>query len=301
MGKIQVSRGIGIIVLLLIISFLGQPSMGAGARTALAENLPASGQNLKGTTAGITAAGVTATYRVKPGDSLWQIARRYNLEVQTLAALNGMSPDAILPVGRVLKLADTTDRVHRVLAGQTLWRIAQTYKVTVAEIMRLNQIKDPRQLQVGQVLLLPPAKEAAPASVAGTPVSGTLSSRAGGLFSWPLVGTLTSLYGKRKGETHHGIDIAAETGTPIKAARSGKVVYAGWLEVYGRTVIIDHGDGTRTLYGHASKLQVKKGEQVKTGQVIARVGSSGRATGPHLHFEIYQETKTVNPLTYLKR
>jgi murein DD-endopeptidase MepM/ murein hydrolase activator NlpD len=236
------------------------------------------------------------TYRIRSGDTLWAIARQRNLDVKTVAELNHLSLNSILRVGQQLHLPTAPRRAHRVLAGQTLWRIARLYGVTVEEIMRLNNIDSVYHLRVGQTLLLPATS--LKVADAGAPEP---SSRSLNLFSWPLVGVITSGYGLRHGEMHHGIDIAAPTGTPIKAARAGTVVYAGWRSVYGRTVIVDHGDGTRALYGHASAILVRKGQKVKAGQSLARVGKSGRATGPHLHFELHQGERTVNPLAYLKR
>ena len=97
------------------------------------------------------------------------------------------------------------------------------------------------------------------------------------------------------------MDIAARQGTQIRAAASGKVTFAGYKPVYGRTVILEHPDGKKTLYAHAATIKVKKGEEVKRGKTVATVGSSGRSTGPHLHFEVYVNGKTQNPMKYLNR
>jgi len=236
------------------------------------------------------------TYRIRPGDTLWGIARRHNLDVRSVAALNNLTLTSVLRVGEQLHLPTAPRRVHRVLPGQTLWRIARTYGVTVEEVMLLNNIDSVLHLRVGQTLLLP----ASTLRVANAD-SEALTSRTKTRLFWPIVGVISSPYGLRHGEVHHGIDIAAPRGAAIKAARSGAVVYTGWRRVYGRTVIINHGDGTRTLYGHASKILVHTGQQVRAGQIIARVGSSGRSTGPHLHFELYQGEQTINPLRYLGR
>lgn len=123
---------------------------------------------------------------------------------------------------------------------------------------------------------------------------------------WPVNGRVTSGFGYRKNpfgrgrEFHNGIDIAAPTGTAVKAAGKGKVVFAGWRAGYGRTVIIDHGYGLKSLYAHNSSLLVKNGQWVEPNQVIAKVGSTGRSTGPHLHFTVELKGKPVNPYNYLK-
>ncbi len=118
-------------------------------------------------------------------------------------------------------------------------------------------------------------------------------------IQWPARGGLTSPFGRRWRQHHDGIDIAAREGAPIHAARDGRVVYVGWKGGYGLTVILAHGNGLQTLYGHASATVVKPGQVVKAGQVIARVGSTGIATGSHLHFEFRVNGRPVNPLRYL--
>ncbi|HEY4408347.1 MAG TPA: peptidoglycan DD-metalloendopeptidase family protein [Acidimicrobiia bacterium] len=118
-------------------------------------------------------------------------------------------------------------------------------------------------------------------------------------FVWPLQGVLTSGFGPRWGRMHTGIDIAAPAGTPIHAAKAGEVIYAGWLNGYGNTVIVDHGDGIATLYGHQSRLGSAEGQQLNQGDVLGFVGSTGHSTGNHCHFEIRINTKPVNPRPYL--
>ncbi|NSW89526.1 MAG: M23 family metallopeptidase [Firmicutes bacterium] len=124
---------------------------------------------------------------------------------------------------------------------------------------------------------------------------------------WPVIGNITSKFGYRldpitfRRAYHNGIDIAAPYGTSIKASASGKVILSGYYNELGQTVIIDHGNGISTVYGHASKLLVKKGQTVKKGDIIARVGSSGRTTGSHLHFEIHINGEPIDPYKYLSR
>lgn len=123
---------------------------------------------------------------------------------------------------------------------------------------------------------------------------------------WPCEGELSSTFGWRdspfggRSESFHdGIDIANHSGTEVVAAGDGRVIMAGWKPVYGRTIIIDHGEGITTKYAHNSSLLVEEGERVKKGQSIARMGSSGRSTGPHLHFTIFKNDNPVDPLIYL--
>lgn len=137
--------------------------------------------------------------------------------------------------------------------------------------------------------------QAAQAASAGT---GGGSPSAAGLV-WPVLGPVTSPFGTRWGRMHEGIDIAAPSGTAIRAAAAGSVIYAGWLGGYGNLVVLDHGNGLATAYGHQSSVAVGTGQSVAQGQVIGYVGSTGHSTGPHLHFEVRVNGVPVDPLGYL--
>ena len=131
---------------------------------------------------------------------------------------------------------------------------------------------------------------------AGSP--GTGAPSAAGLI-WPVDGPVVSGFGMRWGRMHEGIDIAAASGTPIHAAASGTVIHAGWLGGYGNLVVLDHGNGLATAYAHASAILVGVGQQVSQGETISLVGSTGRSSGPHLHFEVRVNGTAVDPLGYL--
>lgn len=124
-------------------------------------------------------------------------------------------------------------------------------------------------------------------------------------LAWPIEAPITSGFGPRvhpisgTARLHAGLDLAAATGTPIQAAADGTVIQSGWRGGYGTTVEVDHGDGLTTLYAHQSVLHVAQGEQVRAGEVIGEVGSTGASTGPHLHFETREDTVPVDPLTHL--
>ena len=120
-----------------------------------------------------------------------------------------------------------------------------------------------------------------------------------GQLSWPVSGPVTSGFGSRWGRMHEGIDIAVGQGTPVHAAGAGTVIYAGWMEGYGNLVVIDHGNGLSTAYGHNSALASSVGQAVSAGEVVAYSGSTGHSTGPHVHFEVRVNGSPVDPLGYL--
>jgi len=119
-------------------------------------------------------------------------------------------------------------------------------------------------------------------------------------LSWPVQGVLYGRFGTRQGERHDGIDIAAPEGTAVTAAADGTVLFAGEQSGYGAIVILKHPGGLVTLYAHASAVLVRDGQSVRRGQPIARVGQTGKTTGPHLHFEVREGTRPRNPLLFLR-
>jgi murein DD-endopeptidase MepM/ murein hydrolase activator NlpD len=131
---------------------------------------------------------------------------------------------------------------------------------------------------------------------AGTTGSGAPSAAG---FIWPCDGVVVSGFGMRSGRMHEGIDIGCAYGTPNRAAAAGTVIYAGWLGGYGNLVVVDHGNGLSTAYAHASSILVGVGQTVAQGQTVSLVGSTGHATGPHLHFEVRVNGVAVDPLPYL--
>ncbi len=217
------------------------------------------------------------------------------LQIQELA---GISADGI--VGRqtqeVLRILEESVFVYTVQRGDTLSDLAFAYGTTVNQIMRRNGLDDPDQLYAGQRLLIPNISQAAFSGARRTPRVS---------FVWPVQGRITSGFGWRNHPItrvrhfHAGIDIAAPHGTPIRAAAAGRVVSAGRMGAYGLAVVIDHGSGYTTWYGHCSKLLVRAGDSVKSGQQIALVGSTGHSTGPHLDFRIKIGEYAVNPLEIL--
>ena len=199
---------------------------------------------------------------------------------------------------------DVVGVTHIVQPGQTLFRIAKTYGVDERELAELNDVEHPEDLKAGQglfipgadrVLDVPPGPTLAPPQHLAEEKSLAKEPR----YAWPLHGLLMSRFGVRGREHHDGIDIAAPEGSAITAAGAGKVIFAGEQRGYGKLAILDHGNGEATVYAHCEQVLVQVGQTVSAGQVIAKVGRTGRATGPHLHFEVRLHAQARNPLFYL--
>jgi murein DD-endopeptidase MepM/ murein hydrolase activator NlpD len=183
--------------------------------------------------------------------------------------------------------------VHVVQRGQSLWSIARAYGVDLDALVSANAIADRDRVAAGMHLFIPTAGSVSPAAtVEALPRD----------WAWPVRGgTVLAPFGEpRRTHRHQGLDIDGRPGAPIVAAQAGRVVYAGsTMRGYGKTVILDHGDGLRSLYAHNRDLLVATGEQVQQGQRIARVGRSGNATTAHCHFEVRLHEVPVDPLRYL--
>lgn len=177
--------------------------------------------------------------------------------------------------------------VHTVREGETLSSIARRYGVSVGDFVGANDLADPDRLEIGQPLNIP---------------AGSLSDTLTGTWSWPVEGgEILSAFGSNRGTgVHRGLDIRARDGQPVVAALAGVVVYSGTdMRDYGQAIIIDHGGGLTSLYGHNSALLVTTGDEVARGQAIARAGKSGNATAVHCHFEVRKNAVAMDPLKYL--
>ena len=275
-------------------------------------------------------ADLVVRYRVKAGDTLVTIARKFDVGMMTLWWANKLKSKDELHVGQVLRIPPVSGLVVTVSDTDTLDSLAARYDVDPAKVMELNGLDDPT-LVVGQVLVLPGAKGAPiptpkptpkpashPTTSGGsTPTTASGGSRSGGhvvrhgpatygggRMRWPVVGG--NNYISQYFHAGHGaIDIAADYGTPVVAAASGRVIFAGWKSNGGGyQVWISHGSGLYTTYNHMSSLSVGTGQTVDRGQRVGRIGMTGNATGPHLHFEVWigfpwEGGYQVNPLRYL--
>lgn len=257
-------------------------------------------------------------YTVKVGDTLESIAKAYGVTVNTIAISSSISVDSILKEGQELRFPSVSGILYTVKDGETLWDISTTYDINVSDIAVASGIDSPGKLKLGQELIIPGADKIQPvlAAPAGTSKSGQSSgvrvaSRSGSALKsssassnrtmlWPVRGRISSPFGQRWGKMHKGIDIAAPVGTNVVASMGGVVTRSGWDSGgYGYLIVINHGNGFVTYYGHNSKLLVKSGEKVAAGEHIAEVGSTGDSTGPHCHFEVRKNGTPVNPINYL--
>lgn len=229
-------------------------------------------------------------HTVQRGETLWDISIMYGVDVATIAGANHdiANIHAIQP-GMELRIMNIRGTVHVVAAGENAEDIAAKYEVKLSALLDYNEM-DPNNLIKGQELVIPGAE---PLDFADR--GGALDS-----FVWPVRGGyISSPFGMRWGQLHEGLDIAVNTGTPVYAAKSGRVTFSGWNGGYGNTVDIDHGGGVMTRYAHNHRLIVSNGQYVQQGQIIAYSGNTGNSTGPHLHFEIRQDGKPVDPMLHL--
>lgn len=256
----------------------------------------------------------TIEHTVEPGDSLSSIAYRYGISVSTLLWENNISLSSIIRPSDKLKILPTTGLMHTIKKGDTIKKIASAYDAEAEEIIKFNNLKeDNSDLVAGERIMVPNGEKKVTAvarattGVASTrytgsaPASSAQSPTISG-YVWPSSAKIITQY---FGWRHYGLDIAGPKNSAIYAARSGKVVASqcGWNSGYGCYIIIDHGNGVRTLYGHNNQLLVSAGDQVTTGQTISLMGNTGKVYGPtgiHLHFEVQVNGAKVNPLKYVK-
>jgi murein DD-endopeptidase MepM/ murein hydrolase activator NlpD len=237
-------------------------------------------------------------HKVEEGENFWSVAFDYEINIDTIVGLNPELSSFYARLGQPLLVATRRGSLHQVGEGESLAQVAEAYHVSptaVADANRLSWFG----LKPGELLFIPGAK---PRLLSDE--MGKLYARRR-LFRSPLSGTYTSLVGERHDpftgdvKRHNGVDIRAPFNAWVSAPASGKVSLAGWNGGYGKCVIIDHGNGYKTLCGHLNTVLVKQGQHVRQGQMIGRVGSTGRTTGPHLHFTIYLKNKVQDPLKYL--
>jgi murein DD-endopeptidase MepM/ murein hydrolase activator NlpD len=251
------------------------------------------------------------TYVVLTGDTIGAIAEKFSISVETILWANNLTMRSYIRPGDKLKILPATGILHKVSKGETVSTIAKKYSIKQDEVIKINKLQnDGSDIIIGEELLIPGGKKTNPiinssatrkysalSNIAAPPPSA--SAPAGSGYLWPAAARkITQYYGWR----HSGLDIAGNIGVPLYASRSGRVIKSqcGWNGGYGCYAILDHGGGVQTLYGHASRLYVSIGDYVNQGDTVALMGSTGRSTGPHLHFEVRVNGTRVNPLSYIR-
>ena len=235
-------------------------------------------------------------YQVQEGEMVGGIAARFDVSQDAIISLNKIKNTRTLQIGQLLKIPSIDGILYTVKDRDTISGIAKTYKIDEADILSVNKLKDD-MLQKGYVLFLPNAKLD----------WMTIQEINGDLFVCPIHGRyrISSRYGWRSDpftknrSFHNGLDMATYRGAPVFAALAGVVVSTGYSTVYGNHVIIRHHSGYKTLYGHLNSIFTSANRYVTTATQIGTVGSTGRSTGPHLHFTVYKNGATINPFSVL--
>jgi len=247
-------------------------------------------------------------YTVEDGDTLAAIAKKFSVDTDSIKWLNKNINEKKIKPGSILQIPPVTGVVHTVKSGETVYSIATKYNVSAQSIVDFpfNEFSNDETfaLAIGQQVVVPDGEM--PAEVISSPrsnIANILTPNAGvvsatGNWIWPAAGRITQYYKA----WHKGLDIANHDGGNILAADSGTVVVAGWPDNsgYGNRIMIDHGNGYQTLYAHLSKIAVKVGQTVKRGDTVGQMGSTGRSTGTHLHFEVRTSAGNRDPLGVLK-
>ncbi|NCN03919.1 MAG: peptidoglycan DD-metalloendopeptidase family protein [Candidatus Pacebacteria bacterium] len=255
--------------------------------------------------------GEAITHIVQEGETIEQIATRYGLESSTVLWENDLTLSSKIKPGDELVILPVDGVRHKVKRGETIYSIGKKYDLDDTQVQVIvdypfNEFLNDEtfELATGQYLVIPGGvKPNTPVAavrkqtyVSYTPDAGVVSGS--GNFVWPASGGITQGYSFY----HKAFDIANRSGGPILAADSGTVMIAGWVDNsgYGNRVVIDHGNGYVTLYAHMSVTQVRPGQRVNRGDVVGQMGSTGRSTGTHLHFEIRSGSGLLNPGNFLK-
>lgn len=242
-------------------------------------------------------------YVVSTGDTVALVAKKFGVSENTIRWANNLSKKDVLHVGQNLAILPITGVKHKIQKGDTLATIAKKYQADVTDIAEYNGIEKGDRLVVGSIIVVPDGQVTEvkkvtdkktgvtkTVKVPGTGVSGVSAEK--GYYSRPVTLTGNPRIRKTQGfhDRYNAVDVGAPIGTPVLAMADGRVLVTksvtGWNGGYGGIIIVQHSNGSQTLYAHLSSIQVSIGESVSRGQKIGEVGSTGRSTGPHLHFEI---------------
>ncbi len=239
--------------------------------------------------------GEVSTYTVADGDTFSTIAAKNGISVNTILWANNLTAKSTLKPGQTLVILPITGVEHTVRSGETVASIAKKYGGDVSDILNYNGLASESDLTAGEKIIIPNGEQPAPVVSATTKAKAAVAKKIANLpvvggFGNPLPGGICT----QGIHDNNGVDIAAPSGTPIYAAAAGTVIIArmGWDGGFGNYVVINHPNGTQTLYGHMSRLGTSEGATVVQGQLIGYVGTTGKSTGNHLHFEVH---KARNP------
>ncbi|MCX6739682.1 MAG: M23 family metallopeptidase [Candidatus Parcubacteria bacterium] len=248
-------------------------------------------------------------YTVQQGDTISTIGAKFGLNQNTILWENSLTATSYIRPGQKLTILPTNGISYKVVKNDNLAKIASRYSIDKNKIIEFNRLADEADIQIGQMLIIPEARPYYPPVVASkpklsnitkifTPTQTHVDVPASDKMAWPTTTHRISQYFNWR---HIGLDIDGDFGDPIWAAEAGVVIKSICMKTgYGCHVIIDHGNGKTTLYGHFQKLYVKEGQQVNRGDVLGEEGSTGHSTGAHLHFEVRFGGKRYNPLSYIK-
>lgn len=231
-----------------------------------------------------------SVYTVRPGDTIEAIAKMYNVSANTIRSTNDLKKGSVLKLGENLIILPITGVQHVVKKGETIKGLAKKYGGNFEEIVAYNDLDLNKGLTIGDTIIIPDGEESTIVS-STKPGSKTPAKYNGPSYSGYFMKPVTN-YRRTQGlhgYLHNAVDMAAPLGTSIYAAAEGKVIIAktsGWNSGYGNYIVISHPNGTQTLYGHLSRVNVSVGERVSKGDNIAGMGSTGKSTGSHLHFEV---------------
>ena len=259
----------------------------------------------------------TISYVIEDGDTISTIAEKFGIGVSTILWENDLNATSIIRPGDTLRILPISGITHQVAKGESVKSLAAFFGVNEQSILDYNDLGISQSLKIGQKILIPGGKQRQFASTEVKTYSGvnvvrdiadpvrafikpkekTKSPRIGNRMVWPTVGyRITQYYSL----SHYAIDVGNHVGTPLYAADAGVIEIAGWGRGYGNTILINHGGGKKTRYGHLSKFYVSRGDVVEKGETIGAMGNTGWSTGPHLHFEVIINGVKYNPLNYVR-
>ena len=234
------------------------------------------------------------THVVESGDTLSGIAQQYGITLDTLVSFNQISDSRAVQIGTEFDIPNRSGLRHIVERGDSVNSLAEQYSVSLEQILDANDL-DSTNLNIGDELFIPDARMR----------STELRLILGELFVMPTTGRKTSGFGTRtdpftgRRSFHNGVDWANSPGTSVVASMAGRVVEVGNNRVYGRYVIIEHPEGFQSMYGHLSSVAVNQGQRVNQQQRIGGMGNTGRSTGSHLHFSLFENGRPVDPMKHL--